>query len=114
METSMANLPYPQKHAVFEQIDKLSPKSGDVLIIRLKRPLTEEAWKDSVEEALLLTEDIRAAMPDVSFVFLPTEASLELMTQKQMEEIGWHRGPRMTSKGKRFLFQGGRLTKKLS
>ena len=110
-----ANLPADPsggKERVFEQIQKFQPKPNDVFVIRIPRPSTEEAWIAAVAEVMDLTEDARIAYPQVSWMFLPNEGSVELITQEQMNQLGWHRGPRLTSNGKRFLYQGGRLKTK--
>jgi hypothetical protein len=86
---------------------RMHPQEGDVVVIRLgpKETLT----KEMVDNSLLLTEKVRAAYPEVTFMFMWDEQKLEEVSEMDMAQCGWQRRGKpkkiKQSKGNKFRFK---------
>ena len=69
--------------------EKLSPKPGDVLVIRYSSHLLIEEVE---ERAMNLRDDlIESGHDGVQVMLLPEYLSLDKVSEERMEELGWQR-----------------------
>ena len=70
--------------------EKISPKEGDVVVMRFPHGSTSEE-RAYLAEMLAQMNDRGVFPGDVAILILPEGYNLELLSDEQMQEFGWMR-----------------------